>query len=136
MESVQFTVRWDEVDLNGHLRHTGYGAMCAEARVRTFAAAGMGIDRDSIATAAPILLREELVYRKEVMLGEEVTVTSAISEDPESAGKRWIIEHEVIKATGEVACKVTVLGAWINLDTRKLTMPPSEIIQTLMAKNP
>lgn len=128
MEPIQFTVRWDEVDLNGHLRHTGYGAMCAEARVRAFAEAGMGIDRESIATAAPVLLREELTYRREVMLGETVTVTTAVSPESSEDGKRWIINHQVLKADGVLACEVTVMGTWINLETRKTTVAPAEIL--------
>lgn len=128
MQPVEFTVRWDEVDLNGHLRHTGYGAMCAEARVRAFAEAGMGIDRESIAEAAPVLLQEELTYRREVRLGETVTVTTAISPETTEDGKRWVIEHQVLKQDGELACEVKVMGTWINLDTRKSTVAPAAIL--------
>lgn len=128
MQPVEFTVRWDEVDLNGHLRHTGYGAMCAEARVRAFAEAGMGIDRESIAEAAPVLLHEELTYRREVRLGETVTVTTAISPETTEDGKRWVIEHQVLKQDDELACEVKVMGTWINLDTRKSTVAPAAIL--------
>lgn len=129
MQPVQFTVRWDEVDLNGHLRHTGYGAMCAEARVRAFAEAGMGIDRESLAQAAPVLLREELTYRREVMLGETVSVTTEVSPESTADGKRWVINHKVLKADDVLACEVMVMGTWINLETRKSTVAPPEIIE-------
>lgn len=128
MQPVQFTVRWDEVDLNGHLRHTGYGAMCAEARVREFANAGMGIDRESLAAAAPVILREELNYWREVMLGETVSVTTTLSPETSADGKRWIIDHQVLKADGELACEVKVMGTWINLETRKTVPAPDQML--------
>lgn len=129
MEPVEFTVRWDEVDLNGHLRHTGYGAMCAEARVRIFAEAGMGVDRETIAEAAPVLLREELSYRREVMLGETVTVTTEIDPETTPDGKKWVIKHKVLKADGELSCEVKVLGTWINLETRKTVPAPTAVME-------
>ncbi len=129
MKPLEFTVRWDEVDLNGHLRHTGYGAMCAEARVRAFAEAGMGITRDSIAEAAPVLLREELSYRREVMLGETVSVTTEISPETTAEGKRWVVVHQVLKADGELACEVKVMGTWINLETRKSVPAPQSVLK-------
>lgn len=127
MANSSFKVRWDEVDLNGHLRHTGYGAFCAEARVNLFEELGIPLNRESISKAAPVLLKEELEYRREVMLGEVITVSTKIAEATEDL-KRWSINHEVFKADGELAAKVSVRGTWICLETRKVVSPSQTVI--------
>ena len=46
-------------------------------------------------------------------------------------GARWTIEHTIYKADGRLAATVTVDGAWLDLDRRKLTTPPAELAQAM-----
>ncbi|GAC1367540.1 MAG: hypothetical protein NVSMB30_02010 [Hymenobacter sp.] len=36
--------------------------------------------------------------------------------------------HSIFKADDRVAATVTVDGAWLDLDRRKLTVPPAELV--------
>jgi acyl-CoA thioester hydrolase len=47
-------------------------------------------------------------------------------------GARWTIEHTIYKADGRVAATVTVDGAWLDLDRRKLAVPPPELAQAMV----
>ena len=40
---------------------------------------------------------------------------------------KWTIHHEIFNQKGEKAAHVTVLGAWLDLNKRKLTTPPKEL---------
>jgi acyl-CoA thioester hydrolase len=72
------------------------------------------------------LFREETKFMKEVGIGEEIRVDgqlAAVNAD----GSRWTIVHTIFKADGRVAATVTVEGAWLDLDRRKLAVPPTEL---------
>jgi acyl-CoA thioester hydrolase len=80
----------------------------------------------------PILFREETKFLKEIHIGEEIRVDgqlASVSED----GSRWTIVHTIYKANGRVAATVTVDGAWLDLDRRKLTVPPAELAAAFSA---
>ena len=44
--------------------------------------------------------------------------------------------HTIYKADGRVAATVTVDGAWLDLDRRKLTVPPAELVAGFSAMRP
>jgi acyl-CoA thioester hydrolase len=46
-------------------------------------------------------------------------------------GSRWTIVHTLYKADGRPAATITVDGAWLDLDRRKLTVPPPELTEAM-----
>ena len=122
--SEGFKVRWDEVDPIGHLRHTGYSTFAAQGRLELFGAVGISSDFAE-AGVAPILFREELVYRREVRLGEVISITSELSALNDDAS-RWSMIQRVLRPNGQLAATVETDGAWIDLTLRKLCPPASE----------
>ena len=114
------------MDPNGHMRHSAYADFAADQRVVVLSQWGYDVKQFARLRLGPILFREETKYLKEVGIGEEIKVDgrlAAVTAD----GARWTIVHTIYKADGRVAATVTVDGAWLNLDQRKLTVPPAEL---------
>ncbi|MFE6100808.1 acyl-CoA thioesterase [Streptomyces laurentii] len=127
-----FEVRWDGVDLNGHLRNTRYLEYASTARLSQLAEAGWDVRALQKEGFAVVMLGEEITYRREVFFGERVSVSCEVvglSDD----GSRWRIRHSLSREDGEVAAVVSSLGAWIDIRARKITAPPSGIRAALEA---
>ncbi len=122
---VTFATKWSDFDPNRHMRHTAYNDYAAEVRIRYFAAQNFSIEKFTKHDIGPILFTEETSFRKEIHLGENITVNmklAALSVNNE----RWKIIHEVFNEAGKLSAVIKVHGAWIDLTKRKLTAPPKE----------
>jgi acyl-CoA thioester hydrolase len=65
-------------------------------------------------------------------LGDEVTVNvlfAGIAAD----GSQWRVRQEVLRADGKEAAVLTIDGAWIHLDTRKLVAPPPRLRDIMLS---
>jgi acyl-CoA thioester hydrolase len=128
--SQSYSVRWAELDPNGHMRHSAYADFAADQRVHWLASLGYDVRKFAELRIGPILFREETKYLKELHGGEQIKVDGRVTGGTPD-GARWTIEHTIYKADGRVAAIVTVDGAWLDLDRRKLTVPPAELAQAL-----
>lgn len=128
--SQTYTVRWAELDPNGHMRHSAYADFAADQRVHWLASLGYTVQKFAELRVGPILFREETKFLKELHGGESIRVEGVVTAATPD-GARWTILHTIYKADGRVAATVTVDGAWLDLDRRKLTTPPAELAQAL-----
>ena len=128
--SQTYTVRWAELDPNGHMRHSAYADFAADQRVHWLASLGFDVRRFAELRIGPILFREETKYLKELSGGEQIKVEGRLTGGTPD-GSRWTIEHTISKADGRVAAIITVDGAWLNLDQRKLAVPPAELAEAM-----
>ncbi|MER6165558.1 acyl-CoA thioesterase [Streptomyces violaceorubidus] len=118
-----FEVRWDDLDLNGHLRNTRYLEYASTARLAFLVASGWS-PRDLMkAGIGAVALGEEVRYLREVRPLEVVTVVSRVV-GLSTDGARWRFEHTFVRGNGEEAAVVRALGTWIDLATRRMTAPP------------
>jgi len=131
--SQTYTVRWAELDPNGHMRHSAYADFAADQRVHWLASHGFDLRKFAELRIGPILFREETKYLKELHGGEAIRVEGRVTAGTPD-GARWTIEHRIYKADGRLAATVTVDGAWIDLDRRKLTVPPAELATLMSAE--
>lgn len=130
--AVTYRTRWADMDPNGHMRHSAYADYAADQRLVLLAQWGYDIKEFGRLRLGPILFREETVFLKEVHIGEEIRVDSRLRSVSDDGG-RWSIIHTIYKADGRVAATITVDGAWLNLDQRKLTTPPAELANSFRA---
>ncbi|UOQ99762.1 thioesterase family protein [Hymenobacter sp. 5317J-9] len=130
--AVTYRTRWADMDPNGHMRHSAYADFAADQRVALLAQWGYDVKRFAELRLGPILFREETKYLKEVNIGEEIRVDGLLASAVPD-GSRWSIVHTIYKADGRVAATVTVDGAWLDLDRRKLTVPPAELAAAFSA---
>jgi acyl-CoA thioester hydrolase len=122
---VTFATKWSDFDPNRHMRHTAYNDYAAEIRVRYFAKYNFSIDEFTKHNLGPILFTEETSFRKEIHLGEDITVNLKLQGLSEN-NERWKIVHEVFNKAGQLSAVIKVYGAWIDLSKRKLRVPPIE----------
>ena len=74
-----YKTRWADVDANGHLRHSAYADFCAHARVEILEEMGLSVNKMREMAMGPILFREELVYKREVDLSEEIRIETFLA---------------------------------------------------------
>lgn len=122
---VTFATKWSDFDPNRHMRHTAYNEYAAEVRVRYFAAQNFSIDEFTKHNIGPILFTEETSFRKEIHLGENISVNIKVTGLSKN-NERWKLVHEVFNEAGKLSAVIKVYGAWIDLTKRKLTVPPKE----------
>ena len=134
-DAITYRTRWAEMDPNGHMRHSAYADFAADQRVALLSKWGFDVARFAQLRLGPILFREETKYLKEVRIGEEIKVDGRLA-SVALDGSRWTIVHTIFKADGRVAATVTVDGAWIDLDRRKLTAPPAELVAAFSTMEP
>ena len=118
---VTFPTKWSDFDPNRHMRHTAYNEYAAEVRVRYFTKQKFSITEFTKHHIGPILFTEETSFRKEIHIGENISVNIKLA-GLSANNERWKIFNEV----GELSAVIKVYGAWIDLNTRKLTSPPKE----------
>lgn len=125
-----YEVRWSDLDANRHLRNTVFSEYATHARFRMLASHGFSMAEFEALRFGPIMFREEIRYRREVVFGDAGTVNvlfSGISAD----GSHWEVVQEVTRGDGKLAAVLTIEGAWIHMDTRKLVAPPAELLALL-----
>ncbi len=121
-------VRWSDLDPNFHLRHSVYYDYGAYARISFLEEHGLTSALMAEYQFGPILFREECIFRKEIRLGDKVTLDVQLLKARKDQS-RWSIRHNIHKNGNVLAAVITVDGAWIDMKIRKLAVPPEKIIQ-------
>lgn len=128
--SKTYEVRWADMDPNRHMRHSVYNDYAAHTRVALFTTYGLPLDDIACIGLGPILFREETRFQKEVAMSDKLTVNCSLHAMHED-GSRWTFLHEMYRSDGTKAAILTVDGAWINLETRKLGVLPPEMLNVV-----
>lgn len=123
-------VLWSMIDVNGHLRHSAYADLGAQARVNALQSVGLDkvLYKQGI---GPILFKEELTYLKEIRMNEMVYVTAEMVHSNEDLS-RYSIRNEVFRADGTKCASILVEGAWLDIKIRKLTSLPAPFREQLL----
>lgn len=130
--SVKFEVRWADIDANRHMRHSAYNDYAAHLRVKLLKKINLDLATMAELNFGPVLFREETVFLRETGLGETISVDVKLHKTRRD-GSRWTFVHEFLKENGKVAARLTVDGAWMDLEKRKLTALPEQFQQDLFA---
>ncbi len=123
--TVPVQVRWSDLDPNFHLRHSVYydwGALC---RVEFLAKTGLTLKRMQELMIGPIIFREECIFRREIRMGDPVTIGMELVKAKKDFS-RFTIRHEIKKNPETVSAILTVDIAWMSAVTRKLAVLPEE----------
>ncbi len=120
-------IRWADLDPNFHLRHSVYYDFGAYCRVCFLEEFGLPVSLMEQLQFGPILFREEAVFRKEVRLGDKLTIDLQLTKSKPDFS-RWSIRHQLIKNGDTLSAIISVDGAWINTRLRKLASPPAQIV--------
>ena len=128
----KIAVQWRDIDYNQHVRHSAYFDYAAQTRIRFFQKVGFDMTRLGQAKVGPIIFHEECTFLREIKLEDTITIVLKQGNIPEN-GDRWTLHHELINQHGKTVAHISVKGAWMHLDERKLTKPPQALISALRA---
>ncbi len=130
--ACRFEVRWADLDGNRHVRNTAFSEYATHTRFRLLAAHGFDQATLESLRFGPVMMREEIRYRREVLFGDALVVNvrcAGLSSD----SSQWRVHQDVLRADGKEAAVLTIQGGWIDLDARKLIAPPAELSAVLQA---
>lgn len=126
---------WAQVDANMHLRHSAYADLAAQARIALLDTMGLDFNSLKKLNLGPILFREELQYLREVNLNEKIKIKTTLLKARKD-GSRWSFRHELYRADDIKAAIITVDGAWMDLEKRKLCALPTELAEKFLLLSP
>jgi len=127
-------LRWNDLDANGHLANASYVALMSATRVEYAKSLGFTFVDFKKMMVGPVALREEVHYFKEVFLGAPIY----ISQELLGSGENHVfykIRHNFYDSKGNNFARGEMLGAWIDLKTRKLTQLPEKVATKFFEKN-
>ncbi len=126
-----FNVRWADCDANGHMRNTAYSEYATELRIAYLAEHGFTWERFAAGRFGPVLLHEYVDYMREVRMGAAVEVDfSIVGLSPD--GARFKFEHGVWLPNRKKAARLVIAGGWMDLERRKLRLPPDDLLRVLL----
>jgi acyl-CoA thioester hydrolase len=127
-----FTVRWADCDVNGHMRNTSYSEYAIDTRMAYLAENGFPFESFVASGIGPVLLHESIDYLREVPLGGTLEVDLAITGlSPDLA--RFKFEHDIWLPGRKKAARIVLYGGWMDLQKRKLRVPPDDLQRLLRA---
>ncbi|MBL0684487.1 acyl-CoA thioesterase [Aquimarina mytili] len=125
-----FEIRWNDIDANRHLANKAYIELAAHTRMSFLTEHGFDNSILGKFNIGPVVFYEHIYYFKEVFLGRPIKVSlelSGLSED----GMFFQFRHNFYDYKGCNFAHCEMMGAWIDLKTRKLIPLPSEIMKDL-----
>lgn len=128
---AQTTVRWSDLDANGHLANSKYMDFTSFARIEYLRKLGITLQDFSRLRFGPAVLREEISFFKEAREGQQIMISVRISGQSED-GEIFEFEHDLYdKETGRHIAYSRVFGVWFSTETRRKSPPPEEILGKL-----
>lgn len=120
----QVEIRWSDLDPNFHVRHSVYYDWGAYMRTVLMEQEGLTLKLMQEQNFGPVIFREECLFRKELQFGDNVWMTLEMLKTKKDFS-RWSLQHHIYK-DDILSAILTIEGAWIDTQKRKLTIPPLE----------
>lgn len=119
-------IRWSDVDQNRHVRHSAYYDFGAYIRIKCITEAGFGAKELADQVIGPILFKEECSFIREIKPDDTIRI-NILKGDISKDGSRWIIHHEIFNQEDQKVAHITVHGAWMDTELRKLKSPTADL---------
>lgn len=130
MYTKQFEIRWSDIDANRHLANSAYMDFMSHTRMSFLVENGLGQNDLAEHNIGPVVFYEHIYYFREVFSNEPVTVSlelKGLSDD----GKYFEFVHKIYNKEGEQSAECEMMGAWIDLEKRKVTNLPKSMLESL-----
>ena len=119
----EFEIRWSDIDANRHLANSAYVNFMSHVRMAFMLENGLGQKELAQYNLGPVVFYEHIFYFRELFPGKPVQVSlelKGLSED----GMFFEFVHNFYDHRGKNCASCEMLGSWIDLKTRKLTILP------------
>ena len=126
--SKTYRIRFSDIDANRHVNHAVYVEAAGDMRYEFFAENGFPPERFEQLSIGPVYTKITTQFLREVLLGETVTVTFALS-GLSTQGTFWSVHHDVFKSNGKRAVSMDMEGTILNLTARRAAAPIPELLE-------
>ena len=123
----KFLAGWADMDWNSHMANTAYLNKVVDARVLMLAQKGFPIDEFIRLRLGVVVMKDEVEYRREVKWMDEIGITFSLA-GLAPDGSRFKVVNDILNAEGALCARVTTIGGFMDLDTRKLVAPPAAVL--------
>ena len=126
---ANYRVAWADIDMNGHMANSRFLDYATQTRFQYLALRGfMPADFQRL-QVGPVIFEDHLRYRRELRMLDEFTVGFEYEAlDPQ--GRKFRMLNRFSKGHEAVA-EVEALGAWFDLVSRKVVVPPEALARAL-----
>jgi acyl-CoA thioester hydrolase len=123
MFEARFQVAWGDVDYNRHMANTAFLDYAAQTRFLQLTAAGFGPDAFEAHGLGPVVMKDEISYRRELKLLDVFSVQFlAGGMNPDRS--RFILVNRFVNEAGKLCAELRSHGVWFDLAVRKPVEPP------------
>ena len=130
----EFEIRWNDFDANRHLANITYLSYASETRMAFLNHVGLSHKYLHDKSIGPVVFNEQLFYFKEVMPDDKIRVSFELAGMSEE-GTFFSFEHNFYNSNGQNVARCEMMGAWMNLKTRKLSSLPKELLVDFSSSN-
>jgi acyl-CoA thioester hydrolase len=127
--SRTYEIRWSDLDANRHVNYSAYIDAAGDLRYRFFTEHDFPPEKFMELGIGPVYTTIHAEFFREVLVGETITITYALSGLSPSGG-RWKVHHQILKSNGKKAVTLDIEGAILDLSTRKPVLPSPELFET------
>ncbi|QEE15199.2 thioesterase family protein [Promethearchaeum syntrophicum] len=121
---------WADMDFNGHMANRAFLDKSGDVRMMFFSENGLSGRNMAKMRIGPVIKSDKLEYFLEIGLMEEIKCT-LILVGTSKDGSRFKICNEFKKMNGSLAARVTSVGGWLDLKSRKLIAPPDLVLKMM-----
>jgi acyl-CoA thioester hydrolase len=132
MYSKDFEIRWSDVDANCHLGNSAYVNFMSHTRMGFFTDLGLSLSALQELAIGPVVFYEHIYYFREALLGTTITVSLELT-GLAADGRFFEFHHDFYDRDGKHLAHCEMMGAWIGMQSRKLTSLAPELLQKLEA---
>lgn len=109
-----FSVRWFDLDANGHMKNTAYMEYAIQTRFECFKAHGFSPKEFNDRGFGPVVFKDEISYIRELRLLDDFVMTFHVSNLSDD-GVRFVIHNVLTRADQVKAAHIITTGAWFDL---------------------
>lgn len=124
---LKVDIRWSDIDANRHLANSAYMNFMSHARLNYMKESGIGQKTLEKHNLGPIAFYENIFYFREV-LPEETLYVSVELKGLSADGMFFEFIHNIYNEEGQNKASCEMMGAWMNMKTRRLTALPQELV--------
>jgi acyl-CoA thioester hydrolase len=130
MYSQSFEIRWSDLDANRHLANSSYQNFMSHTRMAFLVENGFSQQELVKYNIGPIVFYEHIFYFKEIKPEDKVKVSLELKGLSEN-GMFFQFEHNVYNQKGANCARCDMMGSWIDLKSRQLTVLPEHLLYPL-----
>jgi len=128
--SMTYNIRWSDLDANGHVNYSAYVDATEELLYRFFSEQGFPPDVFLKLGIGAVYSSITANFFREVRVGESISITYTLT-GLSPKGVRWKVHHDILKSNGKKAVVIDMEGIFLDLNSRRPTLPTPEILAIL-----